>query len=85
LTDSSKNFPGCLLPSSICRLIHLFYCIILSAVVLHVPTEKIRTPRILGGSLVLAFIVLVAWGLLPHLPDHTLRISYLDVGQEILP
>ncbi len=44
-------------------------------------TKKIRTPRFLGGSLALAFGLLMVWGLLPRLPDRTLRISYLDVGQ----
>lgn len=44
-------------------------------------SEKIQTPWFLGGSLALAFRLLMVWGLLPRLPDHTLRISYLDVGQ----
>ncbi|HXC62622.1 MAG TPA: DNA internalization-related competence protein ComEC/Rec2, partial [Nitrospiria bacterium] len=44
-------------------------------------TKKIQTPRFLGGSLALVFGLLMVWGLLPRLPDRTLRISYLDVGQ----
>jgi competence protein ComEC len=28
-----------------------------------------------------AFALLLGWGLIPRFPDHTLRISYLDVGQ----
>jgi competence protein ComEC len=42
---------------------------------------RIKTPRILAGALVLAFVFLAAWGAMPRFPNHTLRVSYLDVGQ----